>query len=380
MSIDFRKTSKVQILWALTATSTIASLCFPVNASALDEQPVPDFMKVVSINSGKAPTAGETASTNLFAINNAMFPIYDHGLAVTKQHIRQRLPVIIATSDASGGQLTLFRPGHEMVTDTAVPAIYRQAKTACHTALAIYVLLAPYCADSKADPSWRYELAAYRLRVQSGLSTLSDLDCIPENRQLIEGLLKKALAFMDTCLNTGSFTYSDLEAYARGAAPDIKQLANLAADAQVSHCYDVIGKWKQLLGAEWEHTYAISTCGWVTRQNNIYTSIFVQFMGENALNDRIILLEGAFGATPDSILESLARILSDRSLGKTVFNDYRLMDFELLGSAARRSIERNAAKLGQKAILPPLVPFNSHEWPWHTNPASGSGPATMEEE
>ncbi len=55
------------------------------------------------------------------------------------------------------------------------------------------------------------------------------------------------------------------------------------------------------------------------------------------------------------------------------------MDFELLGGSARKAIEAEAAKRGLKAILPPLVPYNSHEWPWKIDPKSGTGPATMEE-
>ena len=55
------------------------------------------------------------------------------------------------------------------------------------------------------------------------------------------------------------------------------------------------------------------------------------------------------------------------------------MDYELLGGSARKVIEAEAAKTGLKAILPPLVPYNSHEWPWKIDPNSGTGPATMEE-
>ena len=33
----------------------------------------------------------------------------------------------------------------------------------------------------------------------------------------------------------------------------------------------------------------------------------------------------------------------------------------------------------REAILPPLVPFNSTEWPWKTDPSGGKGPASFEE-
>jgi len=55
------------------------------------------------------------------------------------------------------------------------------------------------------------------------------------------------------------------------------------------------------------------------------------------------------------------------------------MDFELLGGSARKVIEQEAASHGVKAILPPPVPFNSHEWPWKIDPNSGTGACSMEE-
>ena len=55
------------------------------------------------------------------------------------------------------------------------------------------------------------------------------------------------------------------------------------------------------------------------------------------------------------------------------------MDFELLGGSARKVIEAEAAEHKVKPVLPPRVPFNSHEWPWKIDPSSGSGPASMDE-
>jgi hypothetical protein len=37
------------------------------------------------------------------------------------------------------------------------------------------------------------------------------------------------------------------------------------------------------------------------------------------------------------------------------------------------------AKLGKKAVLPPLVPFNSSEWPWKIDPKSGTGPKSFDD-
>ena len=61
------------------------------------------------------------------------------------------------------------------------------------------------------------------------------------------------------------------------------------------------------------------------------------------------------------------------------FRDYFLMDAELLGGGGRDAIEKEMTKRGLKAVLPPLAPFRSLEWPWHTDPTKGKGPARLED-
>ena len=103
-------------------------------------------------------------------------------------------------------------------------------------------------------------------------------------------------------------------------------------------------------------------------------------MGEKAMNNRLLLLETTdFTATPDDMMTAFVRIISDRALGESFYKNYAMMDYELLGSGGRHAIETEAAKRGQKAILPPLVPFNSTQWPMKIDPKSGSGPCTLEE-
>ena len=76
----------------------------------------------------------------------------------------------------------------------------------------------------------------------------------------------------------------------------------------------------------------------------------------------------------------LGRIIADRSLGMVFFRDLYLMgDVELLGDGARAAIEREMADRGQEALLPPLVPFRSNDWPWKTDPAKGTGPSRLED-
>jgi hypothetical protein len=171
-----------------------------------------------------------------------------------------------------------------------------------------------------------------------------------------------------------------VEAYARGVEPNAEKLIAVASSAQVSHWFEVLTEWKKLLGKDWDRTYALSNSIYVARQNNILFSVLVQFFGEKAINDRLIMLETTdFQATPEDMLTAFARIVSDRALGKVFFNNDRLMDYELLGFGGRAAIENEMAKLGKAPLLPPLVPFNSTEWPWKIDPKTGSGPKSFDD-
>ena len=94
-------------------------------------------------------------------------------------------------------------------------------------------------------------------------------------------------------------------------------------------------------------TYAASNTIYVARQNNVLFSVLAQFFGPEAINDRLMLIETvSFTTTPEDMLESLTRIIADRSVGALFFGNYHLMDYELMGGDARDAIiaERRQAR------------------------------------
>ncbi len=351
-----------------------------VNKQSDSDTNIPDFMKIVVVDEGVPPTKEQIAFDDITALNDGMFRIYDHSLEIYKKHFRERHNLIMGLFSGKGGRFILYRAGQPPLEAEPPPAIYRIAKSVGHTAMATYDLVAPYIGNSAVDRSWRAEMEAYRSRVQSALDALNVVDIKPEERELLHVTLKQIESFMDKSLQKGSFTYDDVLAFTRGIKPDLAKLIAIASSAQVGHWYKVLETWKQMLGKDWENTYALSNSIYVARQNNIIFSVLVQFFGEKAINDRLIFLETTdFTATPEAMMDGFIRIISDRALGKVFFNDYRLMDSELLGGGGRKAIEAEAAKRDLKPVLPPLVPFNSTEWPWRINPASGTGPKQMED-
>jgi hypothetical protein len=368
-----RSSLPVCVLGAMSAALVAAG----TPACAAD---VPDFLKIVVANEGKPASKTQTAFDDIYALNEGMFPIYERSIATYRQHFRDRHNLIMALFSAKGGRFILYRPGQPPLEAESPPAVYRMAKAVGHCAMATYDLLAPFTTNSADDKSWVGELKAYRTRVQSAMDALKDADIRNEDRDLLQDTLKQILAFMDKCIQNDKFTYEDLESYCHGVKPDLARLITLASSTQVGHWYKVLEQWKQMLGKDWDNVYALSNSIYVARQNNILFSILVQFMGEKAINDRLLMMETTdFTTTPEAMMDGFIRIISDRALGKVFYGDYRLMDYELLGGGGRKAIEAEAAKRGVKAVLPPLVPFNSHEWPWKIDPSSGTGPATMEE-
>jgi len=377
MRTTFSRTSNLA-LRLLAATSVPLMLMAPL-AQAFDD--VPSFMKEVAVNEGPPPPASQIAFNNVYHLNESMLNIYNNSLAMFQKNLRDRHPIILGLFTGKGGRFVLYRPGQEPLEAPSPPAVYRMAKACGHCGMATYELVAPYCGgQAKIDSSWQGPMRSYRTEVQVALDSMDNLDTTAENRELLKKSLQHVIAFMDKCLQSKDFTYQDVETYARGFKPIAAQLITLASSTQVGHWYKVLEEWKKMIGPDWDKTYALSNSIYVARQNNILFSVLVQFMGEKTINDRLLLLETTdFTTTPDEMLTAMTRIIADRALGKVFFNDYYLMDYELLAGGGRRAIEAEAAKRGAKAILPPLVPFNSRQWPMRIDLKSGTGAATLED-
>src|SRR6266404_8892306 len=219
-------------------------------------------------------------------------------------------------------------------------------------------------------------MATYRIRMQAALDGLDATALQDDWKPISRAILQNNIAFMDECLKSDAVTPESVAEFAKKQAPLLKKNIAWAAQTQVGHWMNVIAGWKQMLGADWDKTYAASNTIYVARQNNILFSVLAQFFGPQAINDRLILIETiSFTTTPADMLESLTRIIADRSVGSLFFGNYHLMDFELMGGDARAAIIAESGRRGMTPFLPPVVPFGSHQWPTLVTP--GPGPASL---
>jgi hypothetical protein len=287
--------------------------------------------------------------------------------------------VILGLFTNQGGNFLLYRPGKPPLQAPQVPVRYQIYKSVGHTSLAVFVLTGSHLATI-ADLSWKGPMMGFRAANQAALDSLDSADLDAEHRDNQREVLSRNIKFMDACLSKGTYTFADIQQYAKDVKPYLQKNIGWAAATQVEHWMQVVKEWKEMLGPEWDKTYGLSNTLYVTRQNNILFSVLAQFFGKETINTRLFLFETpSFVTTPDQMLELLTRTVADRSVGQAVFGNYYLMDYELMGGDARKAVEAVDKKYGIPVFLPPLVPFHSNEWPFRIDPAQGEGPATIEQ-
>jgi hypothetical protein len=336
-------------------------------------QALPDYMAPIS--GLTTTTSAETANKDMLALNTGMFELYGDAGIVFRKNILAKHPVILGLFSGAGGKFTLYRPGQAPLDAPSVPMVYQLLKSVGHSTMALAEVVGPYLnnADNK---SWRGSMLAYRSRMQSALDGLDLTEMPPEWRDNNRIILKNNIAFMDDCVAKGVIGFAALETFGKLQAPFLAKNVAWAAQTQVDHWMTVLAGWKTMLGADWDRVYAASNTIYVARQNNVIFSVLAQFFPPEAVNDRLLLIETvSFTTTQSDMLESLTRIIADRSVGSLFFGNYHLMDYELMGGDARAAIISESAKRGMTPFLPPVVPFGSHQWP--TLITTGPGPASI---
>jgi len=334
---------------------------------------MPSYFK--EIVGTETATPADIATKNLLQLNTTMFELYGNAAQVFRKNILAEHPVILGLFSGAGGRFILYRPGMPPLDAPQVPLVYQLLKSVGHSTMALAEVVTPYL-NSPNDLTWRAPVAAYRSRMQSALDGLDAAPMRDDWKPTSRSILENNIAFMDECLKNNAISPDALGAFAQKQSPLLKKNIAWAAQTQVGHWMDVIGGWKRTLGADWEKTYGASNTIYVARQNNILFSVLAQFFGPQAINDRLILIETiSFTTTPEDMLESLTRIIADRSVGAAFFGNYYLMDYELMGGDARQAIIDEDGKRNIPVNLPPQVPFGSRQWPALITP--GAGPKTL---
>jgi hypothetical protein len=354
--------------------SGLAMFALLLNSTSIgNAQSLPSYMEPISGLTTTTPA--DIATKDMLALNSGMFELYGDAAKVFQANILAKHPVILGLFSGAGGRFTLYRPGMPPLDAPQVPVVYQLLKSVGHSTMALAEVVGPYL-DNPANTSWRGSMLAYRSRMQSALDGLDATPMPPEWHDNNRTILRNNITFMDECTAKGVIPFAALEAFSKKQAPYLAKNVTWAAQTQVNHWMTVLAGWKTMLGADWDKTYAASNTIYVARQNNVLFSVLAQFFPPEAVNDRLLLIETvSFTTTQPDMLDSLTRIIADRSVGSLFFGNYHLMDYELMGGDARVAIIAETGKRGMTPLLPPAVPFGSHQWP--TLITAGPGPASI---
>ena len=356
-----------------TRRALIAIAFLSLNALAAGALAADAPASIKSLLGAPATPPGAVETANVLALNRAMFELYGDAADIFTQNIQKNHPIILALFSGAGGNFTLYRPGQPPLEAPPVPLVYQTLKSVGHSTMALAEVVGPYV-DGPPNKAWVASMRAFRSRMQAALDGMDAVDMPPAWRENSRTILAANIVFMDECLAKGTVSYASLDAFSKKQAPFLAANVAWAAQTQVAHWMNVMTEWKAVLGNDWNKTYGASNTIYVARQNNVIFSVLAQFFGPEAINDRLILIETvSFTTTKADMLQSLTRIIADRSVGQLFFGSYHLMDYELMGGDARDAIIAETARRGMPTTLPPVVPFGSHQWPALVTPGPGPG-------
>jgi hypothetical protein len=353
-----------------TVLSGAAALA-PVPSQA--QQGVPDYMNVIV--GATIPDGASTARQNVLSLNAGMFELYGDAGRLVQSSILAQHPLILGLFSGAGGRFILYRPGQPPLDGAPVPEVYQLLKSVGHSVMALGVVIGPHIGKHD-DGSFQPSLLAYRERLKAALASIDNTSMPLEWRANNLALITENIAFIDKVAAGQVVSFADVQDFAAKQKDRLKLNITWAADTQVRHWMSVLADWKQQLGPDWSKIYAASNTIYVARQNNVLYSVLAQFFAPEDINSRLILIETvSFTSTPQDMLESLTRIIADRTVGETFFGSRYLMDYELMGGDARDSIVAETKARGMVTHLPPRVPFGSHQWPTLITP--GPGPVSL---
>ena len=364
MQTKFQQLRYLYVLSALLCISTVADTAFAekLKIEITTEQSV----------TNPANASSQAALIEILGLDQSMRTLYANAAIAFEQKFLDQHPVVLALFSGSGGKLILYQPGQTPIKAPPVSDQYQILKSIAHTTLAIsQVLMAELV---KPSPSgWQTPLQNYRDEMKGALVHLAELS-VPEHwRDTMRDILVTNIGFIDQCLQSATVTHEGLMVFGEQQSPHLKQMIDWAGQVQVEHWMAVMTQWRSMLGEQWPSTYGASNAIYVTRQNNVLFSVLAQFFEPEAMNDRLFLFETtSFNTSPKDLLRSLTRIVSDRRVGEIFFGNSRVMDYELMGGAARRAIIEQMAARGKPPQLPPLVPFGSTQWPMLITPGNGA--------
>jgi len=74
-------------------------------------------------------------------------------------------------------------------------------------------------------------MKSYLTTVETAKESINDIDIKPEEKEHVLIILGRTTSFLETCLKNGTFTYKEVENYARDVEPYCEKLIEYASEA-----------------------------------------------------------------------------------------------------------------------------------------------------
>lgn len=244
-------------------------------SSARAEEPPPYFKPIVGTQTS---SAAEIGTKNVLQLNTTMFELYADAGKIFKKNILSQHPVILGLFSGAGGRFILYRPGMPPLEAPQVPIDYQLLKSVGHSTMAVGEVAIPYL-NSPNDTSWRGSMASYRVRMQAALDGLDATALRDDWKPNSRAILQNNIAFMDECLKNNAITPEAVAEFAKKQGPLQKNNIAWAAQTQVAHWMNVIGGWKQMLGADWDKTMRRATRSTSPAKTTSCSACWLSFSG-----------------------------------------------------------------------------------------------------
>jgi len=275
----------------------------------------PHDLNMVAFDSNKQAVARNA----IYAVDTVMQQNYD---ALRAQLITHLGPVIVVQNDGRGGTFTLVHEGRQETVQPVSP-VFELVKSVSHTALGIYVIIAPYLKNSHIK-DWVIPLTNFRATLSEALQNLDEAALPGEAKKSCTKVLNGGIKFIDNAIATGTFTINDFEQFTGDVRLAIQTNMKFAAEAQVSGVEALLQRWHKELGHEkWKELYAVVLVIWTTEYLNQNWIILKHMMEPSSVGSHLITISTAAPAenTVAVALDNLARIVQDNIAAAMIFPD-----------------------------------------------------------
>ncbi|WP_143286571.1 hypothetical protein [Burkholderia ubonensis] len=280
---------------------------------ALD--PANGFPRTLPAYVEHAGTAKQQAAQFALDIDTAMRVNYAANIEQIGQGI---YPLLYAESTFDGGRYTLQVDDHTTYTWQDIDLVYEETKAIAHVPLGIFSILSGYGAYSEYK-QWKPPLQAYLEKVKLVSQHLLQLSLPADAATASQRILAASIRFMESTIESGSFTFDGFSAYTWPLAGDIQTNMWVAASSQVATMSKVLDGWKATLGERlWDNLYVVVSALWTLSRENAHELIIKATMKPERRETNVIVSEAV--PTLADARNLLGRIVGDRVMAERVFN------------------------------------------------------------